>query len=137
MTARAASSNGRYVCVGPEHELDATPAGLQLGSGALRLVSGKRTTWLLGTQSSGYWRTTDSGATRIRVSTTNMQHGGTAAYVSKSGVLYVGALSNVLRSTDDGFTFSAVASHTSDGYYAIIGDGNFLYTQFWLYRRQR
>jgi hypothetical protein len=57
-----------------------------------------------------------------------MQHGGTGSFVSKTGVLYVGAYRNVLRSTDNGLTFTAVAPTTSDGYYAIIGDGNKLYT---------
>jgi hypothetical protein len=104
--------------------------GADWGTGHSIWFLGNSTTWLLGTQSDGYWRTTDSGTTWAQVSTINMQHGGTAAYVSKSGALYVGALSNILRSRDNGLTFTAVAPQTSDGYYAVIGDGNVLYTQF-------
>jgi photosystem II stability/assembly factor-like uncharacterized protein len=85
-------------------------------------------TWLLGTQSHGYFRTTDGGANWTQVSTQDMMHGGTGAYYSKDGVLYVGALSHILRSTDNGETFDLVAPNTQDGYYAIVGDGNFMYT---------
>jgi photosystem II stability/assembly factor-like uncharacterized protein len=87
------------------------------------------TTWLLGAQYGGYWRTTDSGVTWTQSSTVDMQHGGTSAFVSSKGVLYVGALSNILRSTDNGVSFTPVAPHTGDGYYAIVGDGNNLYSQ--------
>jgi hypothetical protein len=103
--------------------------GSSWGQGHSIWFLGDSNTWLLGAQYGGYWRTTDSGDTWGQVSTTNMQHGGTSAFVSKTGVLYVGALSNVLRSTDNGLTFTSVAPSTSDGYYAVIGDGNFLYTQ--------
>ncbi len=57
-----------------------------------------------------------------------MQHGGTSAFYSKTGVLYVGALSTILRSVDNAQTFTMVGPQTSDGYYAIIGDGSRLYT---------
>jgi photosystem II stability/assembly factor-like uncharacterized protein len=103
--------------------------GSNWGSGHSIWFLGNSTTWLLGAQYGGYWRTTDSGVTWKQVSTVNMQHGGTSSFVSSSGVLYVGALSNLLRSTDNGQTFETVAPHTSDGYYAVVGDGNFLYTQ--------
>jgi len=87
------------------------------------------TTWLVGTQGNGYWRTTDSGATFTKVADRDMQHGGTEAFYSKTGVLYVGALSNILRSTDNGATFTLVGPDTGNGYYHVIGDGNLLYTQ--------
>lgn len=86
-------------------------------------------TWLVGTQYNGYWRTADSGATWKQVSIQNMQHGGTSICYSNTGVLYVGALNQVLRSTDDGLTFTKVCPNVGDGYYSVIGDGNFLYTQ--------
>lgn len=85
-------------------------------------------TWLLGTQNNGYYRTEDSGGTWTQVSTQNMQHGGTADYYSKSGVLYVGALAQILRSTDNGKTFTLVGPSTQDGYYAIVGDGTTMFT---------
>jgi photosystem II stability/assembly factor-like uncharacterized protein len=86
------------------------------------------TTWLLGTQTAGYWRTEDSGTTWSQVSTQDMQHGGTSAFWSKSGVLYVGAVSQILRSTDEGKTFDLVGPSTADGYYAIVSDGTSMYT---------
>jgi hypothetical protein len=99
------------------------------GAGHSVWFLGDSRTWLVGTQGNGYFRTPDAGKNWTKVSTVNMQHGGTAAFVSSTGVLYVGALSNVLRSTDNGLTFTEVAPHTSDGYYAIISDGDKLYTQ--------
>jgi len=87
-------------------------------------------TWLLGTQTNGYWRTEDGGANWKKVSDQLMQHGGTSAYYSKkNGALYVGALFQILRSFDDGKTFDLVAPKVGDGYYAIVGDGKFLYAQ--------
>jgi photosystem II stability/assembly factor-like uncharacterized protein len=86
-------------------------------------------TWLLGSQVKGFWRTKDSGATWTQVSTQNMQHGGVGLYYSKTGVIYVGGLNQILRSTDNGLTFTLVGKSTPDGYYDIIGDGNMLYAQ--------
>ena len=99
------------------------------GAGHSVWFLGDSNTWLLGTQGVGYWRTTDAGTTWKQVSTTLMQHGGVSTYVSKSGVLYVGALAGILRSTDNGETFTLVGPKSQDGYYAIIGDGTNMYTQ--------
>jgi photosystem II stability/assembly factor-like uncharacterized protein len=99
------------------------------GAGHSIFFLGNRSTWLLGTQANGFWRTADSGVTWTQVSTQAMQHGGVNTFYSKTGVLYVGALSQILRSTDNGLTFTMVGPHTQDGYYAVIGDGNFLYAQ--------
>jgi hypothetical protein len=98
------------------------------GAGHSVYFLGDSATWLVGTQGNGFWRTTDAGTNWKQVTTTNMQHGGTAAFVSKTGVLYVGGLSYILRSTDNGSSFTTVGTKTSDGYYAIIGDGNSLYS---------
>lgn len=86
-------------------------------------------TWLLGTQGAGYWRTTDGGATWTQVLDVDMQHGGVDAYRAADGTLYVGAVGQILRSEDDGATFELVGPPTSDGYYAVIGDGTTLYAQ--------
>jgi hypothetical protein len=99
------------------------------GAGHSVWFLGDSSTWLLGTQGNGYWRTSDGGTTWNQVSTTNMQHGGVSIYQSKTGALYVGALSQILRSTDNGLTFTLVGPKTQDGYYAIIGDGTTLFTQ--------
>jgi hypothetical protein len=98
------------------------------GAGHSVWFLGDRSTWLVGTQNNGFWRTTDAGTTWKQVSTTDMQHGGTSNYYSKTGVLYVGGLGYILRSADNGLTFELVGTRTQDGYYAIIGDGNSLYS---------
>ncbi len=85
-------------------------------------------TWLLGTQANGYWRTTDAGSNWTQVSTQVMQHGGTANFYAPDGTLYVGALGQILRSTDNGVTFDLVGPTTEDGYYSVVGDGKQLYT---------
>lgn len=88
------------------------------------------TTWLLCTQGAGIWRTDNSGASWTQVSTANMQHGADQLYRTSNGVLYLGATGKVLRSTDNGVTWSdAGAPHNQDGYNAIIGDGTYLYAQ--------
>jgi photosystem II stability/assembly factor-like uncharacterized protein len=86
-------------------------------------------TWLIGTQANGYWRTEDSGTNWTKVSDQVMQHGGTDAFYSKTGVLYVGAFGQILRSVDNGKHFDLVGPKTGDGYYAIIGDGKRMYAQ--------
>jgi hypothetical protein len=86
-------------------------------------------TWLLGTQSGGYFRTANAGVSWTKVSDHLMQHGGVGAFYSKTGALYVGAVSQILRSTDNGLTFDPVGPSSQDGYYAVIGDGSSLYAQ--------
>ena len=90
---------------------------------------GSSTTWLLATQGNGYWRTSDAGATWTQVSTHNSMHGACIATYSKAGALYVGANNQLLRSTDNGLSFSLVGPSVQDGYYQVIGDGNALYAQ--------
>ncbi|MBK8234344.1 MAG: hypothetical protein IPK74_02190 [Deltaproteobacteria bacterium] len=99
------------------------------GAGHSIWFVGDADTWLLGTQGDGYWRTADAGASWTQVIELDMQHGGVAAYYASNGVLYVGALGQILRSEDDGLSFDLVGPATSDGYYAVIGDGTTLYAQ--------
>ena len=87
------------------------------------------TTWLLGTQDAGFWRTTNSGSSWTKVSNEHIQHGGGQLYRASTGVLYTGALNTLLRSTDNGASWSRVGPTTSDGYNAIIGDGTTMYAQ--------
>ena len=100
--------------------------GWGAGNYALFITS---STWLLGTQGNGFWRTTDSGTTWTQVSTVAMQHGATQLYRAATGTLYVGALHTLLRSTDGGASWTAVGPNTPDGYNAVIGDGTTLYAQ--------
>ena len=87
------------------------------------------TTWLLGTQDAGFWRTTNSGTSWTKVSNENLQHGGGQLYRTASGVLYTGALNSILRSTDQGVTWLRVGPTTPDGFNGIVGDGTTLYAQ--------
>lgn len=87
------------------------------------------TTWLLTTQFDGFWRTEDGGANWQQVTKVNMVHGGNQLYRTENGVLYSGAASTMLRSDDDGRTWTEVGPASSDGYYAVIGDGERLYAQ--------
>jgi photosystem II stability/assembly factor-like uncharacterized protein len=86
-------------------------------------------TWLLATQGNGYWRTTNSGATWTRVSDHNSMHGACIATYSKAGALYVGANNQIMRSTDDGATFTMVGPKFGDGYYHVVTDGMSLFAQ--------
>ncbi len=87
---------------------------------------GDKNTWLFGTQGAGFWRTADAGTTWTRVSTNNMQHGGGTLYYTATGTLYLSGTPNILRSTDNGVTWTALAP--SSGYSSVIGDGQHLYT---------
>ena len=82
-------------------------------------------TWLLGTQSNGFWRTKDSGGTWMQVSTESITHGGGNIYYAKSG-LYASAYNQNIRSTDDGLTWRTVGP--GGGFNAIIGDGDRLFS---------
>lgn len=99
------------------------------GAGHSVWFVGGSQTWLLGTQGDGYWRTADGGGSWTQVLDVDMQHGGVDTYYATTGVLYVGALGQILRSEDDGLTFDLVGPQTSDGYYSIVGDGQRLYAQ--------
>jgi hypothetical protein len=100
-----------------------------LGAGHSIFFLGNASTWLLGTQGHGFWRTTDSGTTWTQVSTVDMQHGGARPFYAKTGVLYVPALSTILRSTDNALSFASVGPQTPDGFYDVIGDDRRLYAQ--------
>ncbi len=87
-------------------------------------------TWLVGTQDAGYWRTADSGKSWHQVSRVGRQDGGGGIYRARNGVWYVGALTGLLRSADDGQTWIVVGPRPgADGYYTVIGDGRHLYAQ--------
>lgn len=89
---------------------------------------GNSATWLLGTQNAGFWRTADAGKTWTKVTDVVRQDGGGGIYRARNGVWYVAALQTLLRSTDDGRSWSRVGPQVNGGYYAVIGDGNLIYT---------
>jgi photosystem II stability/assembly factor-like uncharacterized protein len=81
--------------------------------------------WIFATQANGYWRTEDAGQTWTRIADGYaMQHGACGLYRASTGFLYMGAVGHLLRSTDNGHTWAdAGALSNSDGYNAVIGDG--------------
>lgn len=85
-------------------------------------------TWLHAT-SNGIWRTTDSGHTWSQVSQHPIQHGADQLYRARNGVLYIGGLHQIARSTDNGVTWTEVGPSSQDGYNAVIGDGTCIFIQ--------
>jgi len=86
---------------------------------------GNSSTWLLGTQGGGMFRTTDAGATWTKVTDTGIQHGGGTIYYTKTGTLYATGADKNLRSTDNGVTWTTIGP--GGGYNGIVGDGKQLY----------
>jgi hypothetical protein len=86
---------------------------------------GNSQTWLFATQGNGHWRTTDSGDSWTKVTDVSMQHGGGTKYYTAEGVLYISSSQGVLKSTDNGETFSKIGF--GDAYLSVIGDGTHLY----------
>jgi MYXO-CTERM domain-containing protein len=86
---------------------------------------GNSQTWLLGTQSAGYYRTADAGATWTKVSNTSITHGGGDIYYSAKGVLYASGAETTMRSTDNGVTWNPVGPNDT---WAIAGDGTTMFT---------
>ena len=87
---------------------------------------GNSSTWLVGTQGSGFWRTTDAGTTWNKVTTNVMTHGGNQIYYTSSGVLYSGGSPKMMRSMDNGLSWTTFGV---DGpYTSVFGDGSHLYS---------
>lgn len=86
---------------------------------------GDANTWLLGTQEDGYWRTTDAGQNWDKVSDESIFHGGGSIYYSSDGVLYATAVTGILRSTNNGESFTHIDLPGTTG---IVGDGETMYT---------
>jgi len=91
------------------------------------LTVGNSNTWLFGAQEGGYWRTADAGKTWAQVSKTNITHGGSDIYYSKSGWLYTSGSETTLRSnvSNNGVTWEPIGPSTSS---TVGGDGDRLWT---------
>jgi photosystem II stability/assembly factor-like uncharacterized protein len=83
-------------------------------------------TWLFGSQGSGFFRTTDAGASWTKVSDTVMTHGGAQVHHASNGRLYATTSQGVMRSDDDGATWTPLP--TNGPTLGVISDGTRLYT---------
>jgi photosystem II stability/assembly factor-like uncharacterized protein len=95
-----------------------------------KLNIGNSRTWLVTGEGSGFWRTSDAGATWTNVAPgITGTHGGLkTTYYTKEGVLYLGGNPCPVRSTDNGITWERICGNLNNNYYAsLIGDGNTLY----------
>jgi hypothetical protein len=91
---------------------------------------GNANTWLVSDDATDYWRTSDAGASWTMVmNTAQPPHGGIAnVYYAKTGVLYAGATGTLIRSTNNGASWSAISNTGLSGWdYGTTGDGNLLY----------
>jgi hypothetical protein len=87
---------------------------------------GDSQTWLFGSQGAGYFRTTNSGDDWVEVSDTKMDHGGAQLFRTPDNVLYVTGNPNMLKSTNNGQSWTVVGP--GGAYLGLAGDGNYLYT---------
>ena len=112
------------------------PPPLRWGYGHNIKFLGNSSTWLLMTQfgdpgTSGFFRTTDSGATWAQVAAQPMYHGSGQLYRTSSGVLYASCdcsnTAGIIRSTDDGITWTVLegSPFKTNG---LFGDGRLLYS---------
>jgi hypothetical protein len=93
------------------------------------LAIGNNTTWLVGLDGNGFWRTTDAGTSWTQVETWGTAHGGHAIYYAKNGTLYAGGYQYPVRSTDNGLTWKQISTGLPYAYYYTVqGDGKSLYT---------
>jgi hypothetical protein len=82
--------------------------------------------WLV--TANGFWRTTNAGETWTDVGGEGTPHGTNEFYYATDGTLYAGAWDSLQRSTDNGASWDAVPGLGGGTYYAMVGDGETLYT---------
>lgn len=94
-----------------------------IGTGhSITYLSSTRLLW--GTQSGGYWLSTDTGSTWNQVYSDNITHGGCQPCYH-GGRLYVPGTPVLLVSDDDGETFEEAYAQPT---WAAISDGTYVYT---------
>jgi len=92
---------------------------------------GDSNTYLVGDWiNDGMWKTTDDGATFHQVTTFSGSHGGGDLWYDAVGTLYAGSTPIPIFSHDNGNTWAQVngTGLSNSFYYAVVGDGNTLYT---------
>jgi hypothetical protein len=105
------------------------PAGGNWGAGNSVWFLNDSQTWLVGSQSGGIWRTGNGGDTWTKVFSESITHGGINALYHRGAALYLAYQTGIVRSTDDGETWQAVAPGLPYAYYTTVGgDGDHIYT---------
>ena len=93
---------------------------------------GNASTWLLGTQAAGFWRTTNSGSTWTKVTPTgdqfNQAHGGGELYYAANGSVLTGAYYGAIISSNNGVTWSQVTGQNAQQTFAVFGDGTRMFS---------
>jgi hypothetical protein len=91
---------------------------------------GDSNTWLVGTQGTGFWRTTNGGDDWTKVSEAQITHGGNFICYSSTGALYSGGYQYLSRSTDNGASWSLVQGGLPYSWYmGVLCDGDHIWTQ--------
>jgi hypothetical protein len=116
----------------PDGKANGTPSGWGRGQYAFFLGQTDDGTpdkdgkyWIVTTQSSGVWRTTDGSKSWKKVAEFDMTHGQESMFRTPStNAIYLGAMGEVYRSVDNGATWQPTgAQGGADGYGGIVGDG--------------
>ena len=96
-------------------------------SGITLMFSSLPDHWLLSSQYTGVYLTTNAGASWTRVNVSDNQAGVSALYAAANGVIYLAVRPQIIRSADGGVSWISVGP-SSDGYASVIGDGERLFT---------
>lgn len=105
----------------------APPAAATTG-GVNVIFLGSASRWLYCSQDDGIYLTTNSGSSWSQVTTDSMDHGG-IQLVAHGSDWYISGTPQVMRSTDDGASWSRVGPNDSPYWLALASDGTNIYTQ--------
>ncbi len=90
---------------------------------------GNSKTWLFTTQSAGFYKTSDGGATWSEAYKLQMTHGGCQLYRTANGSIYAGGYQYPVRSDDNGTSWHQIKQGLVYSWYiGICGDGTNLFT---------
>jgi hypothetical protein len=84
-------------------------------------------TWLFNSESNGMWVSTNAGTSWTKIDGIGGAHAGGQLYRAADGNLYMGSVNGVMRSPDNGLTWS-VMPDSGTLVFGVVGDGTKLYT---------